>query len=105
MCNNSGQCEYITGLTKTGKIWVPQFISSLNQENCAGCGRCYKACPRKVFELVEHPDSDDLGGHKIMSIARPEDCIGDGICQAACTKGNITCRPVKKGGLDECTCT
>jgi len=39
MCKNKEQCEYITGLTKTGKVWAPQFISSLNQENCAGCGR------------------------------------------------------------------
>ncbi len=95
------QGEYITSLTRSGGVWIPLFIESLNQENCAGCGRCYKACPRRVFELVEHPDGDYLGGHKVMSIVNPGDCIGDGVCRAACIKQNIICRPAKKEGALE----
>ena len=77
VCDCLEQGEYITGLTKTGKTWVPNFIDSLNQENCAGCGRCYKACLFGVFDLIDRPDSDYVGGAKVMSIARPENCIGD----------------------------
>jgi Nif-specific ferredoxin III len=106
MCGSIEQCEYITGLTRSGGVWVPQFIENLKQENCAGCGRCYKACPRRVFELTEHPDGDYLGGHKVMSIANPGDCIGDGACQATCPKKNIVCRPVKKKEVwHDCSCT
>ena len=106
MCANIEQCEHVTGLTRSGEIWLPRFVESLNQEECAGCGRCYKACPRRVFELIEHPDGDYLGGHKVMSIANPGDCIGDGACERACTRGNIACRPLKKKEIfRDCACS
>jgi len=35
------------------------FITALNAANCIGCGRCYKVCPRKVFELVERSEDDE----------------------------------------------
>ena len=58
----------ITGLTRGGDAWTPQFVTDLNQEKCIGCGRCYKVCPRNVLDLVEreideamtHPSVDDL---------------------------------------------
>jgi len=34
----------ITGVTRGGEAWTPAFIIDLNQSNCIGCGRCYKAC-------------------------------------------------------------
>ena len=48
----------ITGVTRGGTEWVPAFIVDLNQKNCIGCGRCFKACPRDVFDLVEREDLD-----------------------------------------------
>ena len=85
----------ITGITRGGSEWVPAFIVSLNQETCIGCGRCYKVCPRDVFELVEREMDDDLDDDDddyddgfsddtsmVMAIANAMDCIG---CQA-CAK-------------------
>ena len=43
----------ITGLTKGGTEWTPQFAIELDQSKCIGCGRCYKVCPRNVLDLVE----------------------------------------------------
>ena len=49
----------ITGLTRDKKEWIPQFVKSIDRDICIGCGRCYKVCPRDVFELVER-DEDEM---------------------------------------------
>ena len=92
----------ITGITRGGREWVPAFIVSLNQENCIGCGRCYKVCPRDVFELVEREaeeedeDSDDDfsdDSSMVMAIANAMDCIGCQACARVCPKDCQTHEP------------
>lgn len=94
----------ITGLTRGGTEWTPAFIVDLNQANCIGCGRCYKTCPRDVFELVDREDldmddmddddyddddydddfSDDTS--MVMSLKNAMDCIGCEACYRVCPK-------------------
>jgi Nif-specific ferredoxin III len=89
----------ITGMTRGGIEWTPAFITDLNQGNCIGCGRCFKVCPRDVFELVEREgmdaladsdddDDDDYDDEEdgfsddtsmVMSLKNILDCIG---CEA-----------------------
>ncbi len=81
----------LTGRTRGGKEWAPEFIVSIDIDKCIGCGRCYKTCGRNVLSLVEKPfDGDDeFGddmGNKVMSIINREDCIGCGACGRACAK-------------------
>lgn len=90
----------ITGVTRGGSEWVPAFIVALNQENCIGCGRCYKVCPRDVFELVEREvdeDDDDDGfsddTSMVMAIANAMDCIGCQACVKVCPKDCQTHEP------------
>jgi len=79
------------GRTRGGREWVPTFIATLDQSRCIGCGRCYKTCPRDVFELVEREqDDDDEDTAKVMSIADALDCIGCTACANACPKGCLT---------------
>jgi len=88
--------DNITGLTRGGAEWVPMFVSDLEQENCIGCGRCYKVCPRDVFELVERvsvaeeedDDDDDFSDDSsmVMAIANIMDCIGCQACSKVCPK-------------------
>ena len=49
--------DVVTGVTRGGEVWTPAFVTALDQGKCIGCGRCFKVCPREVFELV---DRDDL---------------------------------------------
>lgn len=88
----------ITGLTRGGDTWTPQFVTDLNQEKCIGCGRCYKVCPRNVLDLVEREmDDDDEGDDDntmVMSIANALDCIGCGSCGRVCPKDCYTYAPV-----------
>jgi Nif-specific ferredoxin III len=82
-----------------GNIWVPQFVEAINQDNCIGCGRCYKVCGRDVLEMVginsdgemvrvsmDDDDDDDEYDKKVMSIAHAENCVGCEACAKICPK-------------------
>ena len=87
----------ITGLTKGGTEWTPEFVTDLDQAKCIGCGRCYKVCPRNVLDLVERElddDNDDEDDNMmVMSLANPSDCIGCGSCGRVCPKDCYTYAP------------
>lgn len=93
----------ITGITRGGIEWIPSFITVLNQADCIGCGRCYKVCPRDVFDLVEREmddDSDDEydddfsdDASMVMSLKAAMDCIGCEACSRICPKKCMTHAP------------
>ena len=77
------------GRTRGGADWYPKYIASLDQSRCLGCGRCFKACSRNVFELVEREvdeDDDCEETSKVMRIADALDCIGCEACAKVCPK-------------------
>lgn len=84
----------ITGRTRGGTEWIPQFVTGVDAQKCIGCGRCYKVCPRDVFELVERSgvvdDDDDMFDEDdemmVMAVADALDCIGCKACAAVCPK-------------------
>ena len=83
----------ITGRTRGGAEWVPQFVTALDAQRCIGCGRCYKVCPRDVFTLVERSemvedadDFDDDDEMMVMTVQDGLDCIGCKACAAVCPK-------------------
>jgi len=95
----------ITGLTRGGVEWTPAFVVALDQSRCIGCGRCYKVCPRDVFELADREDLDlddedldDDDGFSddtsmVMSLKNQLDCIGCEACSRVCPKGCLTHEP------------
>ena len=88
---------HITGLTRGGSTWTPQFVTALDQGKCIGCGRCYKVCPRSVLDLVERELEDDDDGDDdnamVMAIADGLDCIGCGACGRVCPKNCYSYAP------------
>ena len=95
----------ITGITRGGVEWTPAFVTDLNQGNCIGCGRCYKVCPRDVFELVDREDLDldeddydDDDGFSddtsmVMSLKDLMDCIGCQACSRVCPRKCLSHEP------------
>ena len=80
-----------TALTRNGDSWTPTFVTDLNQKTCIGCGRCYKVCPRDVFELVDREEDEldedlDEDQMSVMSLKDVMDCIGCGACSRVCPK-------------------
>lgn len=87
------EADLIVGRTRGGDEWIPSFVTGLDQSTCIGCGRCYKVCPRDVFDLVERSDAidddddfDDDDEMMVMSIANAMDCIGCMSCSRVCPK-------------------
>ncbi|MEX3960352.1 Nif-specific ferredoxin III [Trinickia symbiotica] len=82
----------------SGEMWTPTFVSTLDQEKCIGCGRCFRVCARGVLELVgldasgtyvplDGDDSnDDEYEKKVMTIAHRAPCIGCTACARICPK-------------------
>lgn len=97
----------ITGLTRGGVAYTPAFVTDLKQSTCIGCGRCYKVCPRDVFELVDRDDleleeadagDDDDDGFSddtsmVMSLKNLMDCIGCQACARVCPKKCLSHEP------------
>lgn len=79
--------------TRGGAKWVPQYILSIDPEDCIGCGRCFKVCPQAVLdlkgvtddgELVDAFDEDAEIVRKVMTIKAEADCIGCSACAKVC---------------------
>lgn len=94
----------ITGITRGGSEWTPAFVTAINQSLCIGCGRCYKVCPRDVFELIDREDLeldeldsddefDDEAPGMVMNIANALDCIGCQSCSRVCPKSCLSHEP------------
>ena len=97
--------DTITGLTAGGAVWTPAFVQAIDQTRCIGCGRCYKVCPRSVFDLIDRADvlsADELDDFEdldednaqVMNIANALDCIGCSVCSRVCPKNCFTHAPV-----------
>lgn len=88
----------ITGKTRGGAEWTPEFVTFLDPKKCIGCGRCYKVCPRDVLTLEERDEDDidddmDDDNMMVMIIANAADCIGCGSCGRVCPKACYTYEP------------
>lgn len=92
--------EFVTGITFGGSEWTPAYVTDINQATCIGCGRCYKVCPRDVFDLIEKAealddnfdddDFDEDDNNMVMSIKNALDCIGCEACSKVCPKDCFT---------------
>lgn len=99
----------ITGLTRGGAAWTPAFVEDIDQKACIGCGRCYKVCPRDVFDLVERTEAleadddydddddfdDDDDNNMVMSLKDPMDCIGCEACSRVCPRDCLSHTPAE----------
>ena len=94
----------ITGITRGGDEWTPAFVSGLDQGQCIGCGRCFKVCPRDVFELVEREamdddcdDDDEFSDDTsmVMNLMNALDCVGCQACSKVCSKKCLTHAPAE----------
>lgn len=84
---------YITGITKDGGTWTPEFVMAVDNEKCIACGRCYKACNYNCLSL--HEDDDDDSAKRYMVLENDGDCVGCKACSVACPKKCFTHAPME----------
>lgn len=80
-------------LTRGGTPWTPDYLLSIDQASCIGCGRCFKVCTRGVMELkginddgelCDPFDDDEDIERKVMTVSDAGECIGCGSCAKVC---------------------
>ncbi len=76
----------IKGKTKSGSEWIPNFIFTMDQEKCLGCGRCHKVCGREVLAPLQIEDEEEEDPRMVMEIANSENCIGCEACGKVCAR-------------------
>ena len=80
--------------TRDGRGWQPEFLVSIDDGVCIGCGRCFKVCGRNVMtlkginddgEFVDlEDDEDEEFEKKVMAMNDSGACIGCGACARVC---------------------
>jgi electron transport complex protein RnfB len=61
-----------------------QFIAVIDEDNCSGCGRCFKACP---FDAI-------VGANKQMHTVMTSICTGCRLCEKSCQQDCLTMEPL-----------
>lgn len=84
-------CELFRGANEFGLPAVNPsgFIPRSNPEQCAGCGRCARACPMCAVQMAPRREKD-ARANALEPRIDPERCIGCGACVTACLKRAMT---------------
>lgn len=90
-CLGDGTCASVCDF---GAITVNGGVAKVNPEKCVACGKCVKACPKHIIELL--PKSikvlvacSSLNKGKDVLAACKNGCIGCGLCAKNCPAGAI----------------
>ena len=95
ICNCCGCCcEALIASRRFGflnPVHTTNFIPSIIEEECNGCGKCVALCPVEAMTLVS---SNDPGKpHRKKAKLQREICLGCGICKGGCDKNAIELKP------------
>ena len=90
-CLGDGTCK---ATCDYGAITVKDGIAVTDKEKCVACGKCVKACPKKIIDLLPKSTvyyvacSSLCKGKEVMNACK-NGCIGCGICAKFCPEGAI----------------
>jgi ferredoxin len=91
ICNCCGCCcEAMIAARKFGflnPVHTTNFLPSVNEENCNGCGKCISLCPVEAMTLVS--SNDPAKPQKKKAKLNREICLGCGLCLKGCEKKSI----------------
>jgi len=91
ICNCCGCCcEALIAARRFGflnPVHTTNFIPSIIEEVCNGCGKCVALCPVEAMTLVSSNDPGKPNRKKAK--LQMEICLGCGICKGGCDKSAI----------------
>lgn len=95
LCNCCGCCcEPLLAIRRFSieqPIYTTNFIATVAQDDCSGCGRCVDVCPVEAATLVSANDFKQRGRRKAR--LEEERCLGCGVCTRVCTSKAIRLVP------------
>ncbi len=83
-------CEFLAGINRFGRtnsVATSNFISSIDEDACTGCGKCVEVCPVNALSLVSA--NDPTKPKKKKSRLNTELCVGCGVCALKCPTGAV----------------
>ena len=92
-------CEMMEGFRTVRfpeKVITSNYEAELNPEQCRGCGRCARACPVDVIDLVPAQPNQQAPKRKQHAQINQDLCLGCGVCQPKCRFGALTMRSIGK---------
>lgn len=90
-CLGDGTCAAVCDYDA---IKVVDGVAKVNPDKCVACGKCVRACPKRIIELLPKNIkvlvvcSSLLKGKDVMSACK-NGCIGCGICAKSCPENAI----------------
>ncbi len=90
-------CEAMIVARKFGfmnPVHTTNFIPSINDETCNGCGKCVAVCPVEAMTLVS--SNDPQKPLRKRAKLHAEVCLGCAVCVRACAKNAIILKPREK---------
>lgn len=70
----------LLGVELDGNASSVPMVAYIDEANCSGCNRCFKACP---FDAI-------VGASKQMHTVISQVCTGCRLCEKACTQGCLS---------------
>ena len=95
ICNCCGCCcEAMIAARRFGMlnpVHTTNFLPTVDEDECNGCGKCVNACPVEAMTLVSTNDPH----HPKMKKAKVDEdlCLGCGVCLRTCDKDGLSLRP------------
>ena len=91
ICNCCGCCcEALIAARRFGflhPVHTTNYLPSINDENCNGCGKCVSLCPVEAMVLVS--SNDPARPQKKKAKPDVDICLGCGVCLRGCNKDAI----------------
>lgn len=79
-------CVALNPSRENGKLAAQpsNFIPSLDQDVCSGCGTCAESCQINAITMSE------AGNGSLLPVVNKERCLGCGVCSSSCPTGALT---------------
>ncbi len=86
-------CEIMEGfrtIPENTKVVSSNYIAKIDDLTCNGCGKCAKACPVNIIDMVKSTPTPAVPKRKKEAVVNSELCLGCGVCRRTCEFDALT---------------